>query len=48
LNKVSSFSDKEGEFTGEIINVLESGELVLRKENDNEVEYNLKEIEFLK
>ena len=48
LNKVSSFSDKEGEFTGEIINVLESGQLVLRKENGNEIEYNLKEIEFLK
>jgi len=48
LHQKSSFSDKDGEFIGEIVNVLQTGQLILRKESGVEVEYNLKEIKFLK
>ncbi len=46
LNEESIFSDDEGEFRGQIVNVLETGQLVVKKKDEDTI-YNMKEIKFL-
>ena len=47
FNQVSSYEDASGEFLGEIVDVVATGQLVVKKRDETK-EYNLKEIRFLK
>ena len=48
LNEERQFKSKDGgEFTGTIEDVRESGKLVVKRDNNGELEFSLKEIEFV-
>ena len=47
LNEQKRFKTANGEFTGTIINVKDNGLLLVQDNNNAELEFNLKEIEFL-
>jgi len=46
LNMISRYEDADGQFDGQILNVLENGMLVVLK-NGSEVHYDLKELRFI-
>ena len=47
LNELKNFKTKNGVFTGIIKSVRDNGLLVVKNNNDEELEFSLKEIEFL-
>jgi BirA family biotin operon repressor/biotin-[acetyl-CoA-carboxylase] ligase len=47
LNEQKPFNTAAGNFTGAIVNVKDNGLLVVQDKNSHELEFNLKEIEFL-
>ncbi len=47
FGKIEKYKDKDGLFSGKIINVLDSGELVINDETENQRLYFFKEVEFI-
>jgi BirA family transcriptional regulator, biotin operon repressor / biotin---[acetyl-CoA-carboxylase] ligase len=47
LRKWSKYQDMKGRFTGRLVNVNESGKLVVEREDGNINEYSFKEIDFI-